>query len=76
MGLLLVRRNATVTICHTKTENMAKVCSEADILVVAAGKPRLVTKEFVKPGEIGIYSPTCLIRTLVSTHSWLAHSTG
>ena len=50
MELLLIKKHATVTVCHTKTQNMAEVCKQADILVVAAGKAGLVTKEFVKPG--------------------------
>jgi methylenetetrahydrofolate dehydrogenase (NADP+)/methenyltetrahydrofolate cyclohydrolase/formyltetrahydrofolate synthetase len=54
MELLLIKKHATVTVCHTKTQNMAEVCKQADILVVAAGKAGLVTKEFVKPGAIVI----------------------
>ena len=50
MALLLLQRDATVTICHSKTVNLAGVCREADILVAAAGIAGLVTKEFVKPG--------------------------
>jgi methylenetetrahydrofolate dehydrogenase (NADP+) / methenyltetrahydrofolate cyclohydrolase len=50
MALLLLHRDATVTICHSRTPNLAEVCRTADILVAAVGKPGLVTKEFVKPG--------------------------
>ena len=50
MALLLLQRNATVTICHSKTVNLAAVCREADILVAAVGAAGMVTKEFVKPG--------------------------
>ena len=50
MALLLLHRDATVTICHSRTPNLADVCREADILVAAVGKAGLVTKAFVKPG--------------------------
>jgi methylenetetrahydrofolate dehydrogenase (NADP+)/methenyltetrahydrofolate cyclohydrolase len=50
MALLLLQRDATVTIAHSKTPNLAEVCRQADILVAAVGRPGLVTREFVKPG--------------------------
>jgi len=50
MALLLLHRDATVTVCHSRTPNLADVCRGADILVAAVGRPGLVTKEFVKPG--------------------------
>jgi len=50
MALLLLHKNATVTICHSKTANLAAVAREADILVAAVGRPALVTRDFVKPG--------------------------
>ena len=49
-ALLLLRRNATVTICHTKTKDLASRTRNADILVAAAGKANLITKDMVKPG--------------------------
>ncbi|HEX7265632.1 MAG TPA: bifunctional 5,10-methylenetetrahydrofolate dehydrogenase/5,10-methenyltetrahydrofolate cyclohydrolase [Candidatus Dormibacteraeota bacterium] len=49
-ALLLLKRNATVTVCHTRTKNLAGHTKNADILVAAAGKPNLITKEMVKPG--------------------------
>jgi methylenetetrahydrofolate dehydrogenase (NADP+)/methenyltetrahydrofolate cyclohydrolase len=49
-ALLLLRANATVTICHSRTRDLAAVCSRADILVAAVGSPRLITPELVKPG--------------------------
>ena len=49
-ALLLLKRNATVTVCHTRTKNLAGYTKNADILVAAAGKPNLITKEMVKPG--------------------------
>jgi len=49
-ALLLLRRNATVTVCHTRTKDLAGHTRTADILVAAAGQPNLITKEMVKPG--------------------------
>ena len=50
MALLLLHRHATVTVCHSRTRNLANVTAEADILISAIGRPGFVTKEFVKPG--------------------------
>src|ERR1700674_303892 len=50
MAVLLLRRNATVTVCHTRTRNLADHTRSADILVAAAGRPNLITKEMVKAG--------------------------
>lgn len=52
MAMLLLHRDATVTICHSRTPNLASVARLADILVAAVGRPGLVTREFVKPGAI------------------------
>jgi methylenetetrahydrofolate dehydrogenase (NADP+)/methenyltetrahydrofolate cyclohydrolase len=58
MSLLLLQRDATVTICHSKTPDLPKVAAEADILVAAIGRPGFVTPAFVKPGatviDVGI----------------------
>lgn len=51
---LLLDRDATVTVVHSKTVDIANVTNKADILIVAAGKPRMVTKEMVKPGAVVI----------------------
>lgn len=50
VALLLLKQNATVTICHTKTRDLARHTRDADILVAAAGRLGLITKEMVKPG--------------------------
>ncbi|MFN7916785.1 MAG: bifunctional 5,10-methylenetetrahydrofolate dehydrogenase/5,10-methenyltetrahydrofolate cyclohydrolase [Vicinamibacterales bacterium] len=50
MALLLLNRHATVTICHSRTKDLAAVTREADILVAALGRPVFVTRDFVKPG--------------------------
>jgi len=54
MALLLLRENGTVTVCHSKTKDLKKVTSRADILVVAIGRPRMITKEYVKEGAVVI----------------------
>jgi len=54
MSLLMLRENATVTICHSRTENLEEVCREADILIVAIGRPRYIGAEYVKEGAVVI----------------------
>lgn len=54
MALLMLRENATVTVCHSKTKNLKEVCKQADILIVAMGKPQFVTAEYVKEGAVVI----------------------
>jgi len=54
MALLLLQRDATVTVCHSKTKDLAAVAAEADILVAAIGRPAFVTRQFVKPGAVVI----------------------
>lgn len=54
VSLLLVRENATVTICHSKTANLSAVVREADILVAAIGKPEMVRGDWLKPGAVVI----------------------
>lgn len=51
-ALMLMDRNATVTVCHTKTRNTAELCRGADIIISAAGKLRSLTKDFVRPGQV------------------------
>lgn len=51
-ALLLTRADATVTLCHRKTPDLAARCREADILLAAAGAPGLITRDFVRPGQI------------------------
>jgi methylenetetrahydrofolate dehydrogenase (NADP+) / methenyltetrahydrofolate cyclohydrolase len=50
VAMMLLRENATVTICHSRTRNLAAVARQADILVAAIGRPAFVTREFIKPG--------------------------
>jgi methylenetetrahydrofolate dehydrogenase (NADP+)/methenyltetrahydrofolate cyclohydrolase len=62
MAALLLHKNATVTICHSRTRDLPAMAREADILVAAIGRPAFVTREFVKPGavviDVGINSVT------------------
>ncbi|MEO8465474.1 MAG: bifunctional 5,10-methylenetetrahydrofolate dehydrogenase/5,10-methenyltetrahydrofolate cyclohydrolase [Gammaproteobacteria bacterium] len=64
MAALLLHKNATVTICHSRTRDLPAMAREADILVAAIGRPAFVTPEFVKPGavviDVGINSVTKL----------------
>jgi methylenetetrahydrofolate dehydrogenase (NADP+)/methenyltetrahydrofolate cyclohydrolase len=58
MAMLLLHRDATVTICHSRTADLPRLAAEADVLVAAVGRPGFVTREFVKPGatviDVGI----------------------
>jgi methylenetetrahydrofolate dehydrogenase (NADP+)/methenyltetrahydrofolate cyclohydrolase len=52
MALLLLHKNATVTICHSRTKDLAKVTSEADILIAAIGRMAMVDAQYIKPGAV------------------------
>ena len=54
VAMMLVKKNATVTICHTRTADLPAVCREADILIAAAGKAGMVGADFVGPGQLVI----------------------
>ena len=54
MALMLLERHATVTICHSRTDDLAAVCRRADILVAAIGRPEMITADYVKPGAVVI----------------------
>jgi methylenetetrahydrofolate dehydrogenase (NADP+)/methenyltetrahydrofolate cyclohydrolase len=51
---LLLERNATVTVCHSRTRELREVCARAEVLIVAVGRARLIEREFVKPGAVVI----------------------
>ena len=52
MAVLMLRENATVTIAHSKTQDLKEICKNADILIVAIGKPKFITEEYVKEGAV------------------------
>jgi len=54
MAQLLLAQNATVTVCHSRTHDLAAVCARAEILIAAVGRPRLIGGDFVKPGAVVI----------------------
>jgi methylenetetrahydrofolate dehydrogenase (NADP+)/methenyltetrahydrofolate cyclohydrolase len=54
MAMLLLREHGTVTICHSRTENLPEVCQDAQILVAAVGRAKMIKSNFVKPGQIVI----------------------
>jgi methylenetetrahydrofolate dehydrogenase (NADP+)/methenyltetrahydrofolate cyclohydrolase len=58
VSMLLLRENATVTLCHSKTENLKDICRQADILVAAVGRAKMIGGDYVKPGaaviDVGI----------------------
>jgi len=62
MAMLLLHENATVTMCHSRTRDLAGVCRTADILVAAIGRPAMITADYIKPGavvvDVGVNSVT------------------
>ena len=54
VSMLLLGENATVTICHSKTQDLSKVCSQADVLVAGVGRARMVTSDYIKEGAVFI----------------------
>ena len=54
MALLLLRENATVTICHSRTHDLAAVCRQADVLCAAVGRAKMIKGDWIKPGAVVI----------------------
>ena len=54
MALLLLQMNCTVTVCHSKTQNLKEICKQADLVVAAIGRPKFVTKDMIKEGAVVI----------------------
>ena len=54
LSLMLLNLNATVTVAHSKTENLKDICNQADILIIAIGKPNFIDSSFVKSGSVVI----------------------
>ncbi|MGB9723594.1 MAG: hypothetical protein ACPL7G_06825 [Chloroflexia bacterium] len=66
MALLLLRENATVTVCHSRTSDLPAVCRLGDILAVAVGRARMVRRDWVKPGAIVVDFGVNFVRTCPS----------
>ena len=54
LAMLLLREHATVTICHSRTQNLPQICSGADILLAAVGRAKMIDRSYVRPGQIVI----------------------
>lgn len=54
MAEMLINKNATVTVCHSHTKNLAEICKSADVLICAIGKPRFFTRDYIKNGAVVI----------------------
>lgn len=52
LAIMLLQKNATVTICHSKTENLKAICKTADILIAAVGKPKFISSDMIKEGSV------------------------
>jgi methylenetetrahydrofolate dehydrogenase (NADP+)/methenyltetrahydrofolate cyclohydrolase len=73
-AMLLLHEHATVTICHSKTPDLAAVCREGDILVAALGRPAAITREFIKPGATVIDVGTTRVEKRVEIERIFADS--
>lgn len=73
MALLLLNDNATVTICHSKTPDLAAECRRADILVAAIGRPALLTRDFIRPGAVVVDVGMNRITTEAEANRIFAH---
>src|SRR5262249_18344551 len=62
LALLLMHENATVTVCHSKTNDLQRVCSGADIVIAAMGKPAFLTMEFIREGAVVIDVGTTVLK--------------
>lgn len=66
MALLLLRENATVTICHSRTADLASICRQADILAAAVGRARMIRGDWIKPGAVVIDFGVNFVKTCPS----------
>jgi len=73
MALMLLHENATVTICHSHTHNLAEECRRADILVAAIGKPAAITSDHIKPGAVVIDVGMNRLSELAQVQTLFAH---
>jgi methylenetetrahydrofolate dehydrogenase (NADP+)/methenyltetrahydrofolate cyclohydrolase len=74
MSILLSQKrnpgNATVTVCHSRSENLKEICLSADIIIAAVGVPEFVTAEMVKPGAVVIDVGTTRVASAESKTGW------
>ena len=63
MAMLLLQENATVTVCHSRTRDLAAVCRSAEILVAAIGRTAMITADFIQPGAVVIDVGMNTVRT-------------
>lgn len=73
MAFFLLNANATVTICHSKTEDLAGECRRADILVAAMGRPALITEQFIRPGAVVVDVGTNRLTDATEVERLFAH---
>ena len=73
MALMLLHENATVTICHSQTHDLAEECRRADILVAAIGKPACITRDHIKPGAVVIDVGMNRLTDAARVYSLFAH---
>ncbi|MBV8549713.1 MAG: bifunctional methylenetetrahydrofolate dehydrogenase/methenyltetrahydrofolate cyclohydrolase FolD [Acidobacteriaceae bacterium] len=73
MALMLLHENATVTICHSRTKNLAEECRRADILVAAIGKAEAITAEHIKPGAVVVDVGMNRLTDPAQVHRLLGH---
>ncbi len=73
MALMLLNENATVTICHSRTPDLAAQCRQADILVAAIGRPALITESHIKPGAVVIDVGMNRLTDANTVHNLFAH---
>jgi methylenetetrahydrofolate dehydrogenase (NADP+)/methenyltetrahydrofolate cyclohydrolase len=73
MSFFLLNANATVTICHSKTENLAEECRRADILIAAMGRAALITQDFIHPGAVVVDVGMNRVSDPAEAHRLFAH---
>lgn len=74
-AMLLLAEHATVTVCHSRTSDLPSVCREGDILVAAAGRPAMLTREHIRPGAVVLDVGINRIRDAAQAERFLGHDT-
>lgn len=67
----MLRENATVTVAHSRTKNLKELCKQADILIVAIGKPKFITEEYVKEGAVVIELESTVWKVRNYAETWI-----